>query len=153
MNSTIRFASVTMMTLCFVLVGTSLYSQKTNSWDLFAKTKFESKYNEELAEYVFYPKFTDDLKSLEGKEIILEGFYVPFAPEEGNYIILSKFPMSQCYFCGGGGPESITEVTFKDGRTRFQVDDLVTVKGKLKLNIDDMDHLNFIIVDAVIVRK
>jgi hypothetical protein len=127
--------------------------KKFDSWNEFAKTKFEPKYQEKIGEYVFYPTFTQELKSLEGKEIILEGFYVPFAPEDGSYIILSKYPMSQCFFCGGGGPESIAEVSFAKGLPKFQVDDVVTVKGKLKLNSDDLDHMNFILVQAEVINK
>lgn len=130
-----------------------LGQSKPDLWNTFAKTKFEPKYYEKIGEYLFYPTFSDDLKALEGKEVTLEGFYVPFAPEEGDYIILSKFPMSQCFFCGGGGPESIAEVTFKSSPGNFQVDDVVTVKGKLKLNADDVDHVNFMLVDAVVVKK
>jgi uncharacterized membrane protein YcgQ (UPF0703/DUF1980 family) len=126
---------------------------KFDAWKEFAKTKFEAKYNEKIGEYLFYPTFSDDIRALEGKEITIEGFYVPFAPEDGNYIIISKFPMSQCFFCGGGGPESIAEVTFKGTPSKFQVDDMITVKGKLKLNINDVDHVNFILLDAVLVKK
>src|SRR5687768_3797464 len=138
----------------FWVVGISVSAQpKTDMWNEFAKTKFEPKYYEKIGEYLFYPSFSAELKALVGKEITLEGFYVPFAPEEGNYIILSKFPMSQCFFCGGGGPESIAEVTFKDGSLKFQVDDFINIKGKLKLNTDDVEHVNFIITDAVLVKK
>lgn len=134
------------------LVSFSLMGQtKGDAWAMFAKTKFEPKYYEKLGEYIFYPNFTAELKGLEGKEITVEGYFVPFAPENGDYVILSKFPMSQCYFCGGGGPESITEVYFSKGAKPFKVDDLVTVKGKLKLNADDPDHLNFIVKEAVVV--
>jgi hypothetical protein len=126
---------------------------KFDAWNEFAKTKFEPKYYEKLGEYLFYPSFPENLKALEGKEITVQGFYVPFAPEEGNYIILSKYPMSQCFFCGGGGPESIAEVTFKGSMPKFQVDDLITVKGKLKLNASDIDHVNFILEDAILVKK
>lgn len=131
----------------------SFGQSKFDAWNEFAKTKFEPKYYEKLGEYLFYPSFSTDLKALEGKEITIEGFYVPFAPEEGNYIILSKYPMSQCFFCGGGGPESIAEVTFKQDPGKFQVDDLITVRGKLKLNAEDIEHVNFIITDAVLVKK
>ena len=141
--------------LCLLILGmlsSSLMGQtKSDAWMMFAKTKFEPKYFEKLGEYLFYPNFTPELKGLEGKEIIVEGYFVPFAPENGNYIILSKFPMSQCYFCGGGGPESISEVYFSKGAKPFKVDDLVTVKGKLKLNADDPEHLNFIVKDATVV--
>jgi hypothetical protein len=62
--------------------------------------------------------------------------------------------MSQCFFCGGGGPESIAEVMFKNNAApKFQVDDLITVKGKLKLNANDIDHVNFILTEAVLVKK
>jgi len=133
--------------------GQSLAQSKPDMWDTFARTKFDPKYNEKLGEYLFYPTFQADLKALEGKEISIQGYYVPFAPEDGKYIILSKFPMSQCFFCGGGGPESIMEVSFAKGTPKFQVDDLVTVKGKLKLNAEDMEHVNFIMSDAVVVAK
>ena len=132
------------------VAGTAL-GQGMDTWNVFAKTKFEPKFDEKLGEYLFYPTFTEDVKKLEGKEITLEGFYVPFAPDDDDYIILSKFPMSQCFFCGGGGPESVAEVNFAKDPGRFQVDDLITVKGKLKLNSDDLDHINFILTDAVLI--
>lgn len=127
--------------------------KKADMWNELAKTKFESKFNETLQEYIFYPTFSAQLKAMEGKEITIEGYYVPFAPEESNYVILSKFPQSQCFFCGGAGPESIVEVNFKKDSHTFQVDDLITVRGKLKLNADNMDHVNFILNDAVVVSK
>jgi len=142
------------LVVLLMLVSVTVFGQsKPDLWNAFAKTKFEPKYYEKIGEYIFYPTFPAELKALEGKEVTLEGFYVPFAPEEGEYIILSKFPMSQCFFCGGGGPESIAEVTLKGGPGKFQVDDVVTVKGKLKLNADDVDHVNFILIDAVVVKK
>jgi hypothetical protein len=139
--------------LLVVLTITSFAQTKFDAWDSFAKTKFEPKYYEKLGEYLFYPTFPADLKALEGKEISIQGFYVPFAPEDGNYVVLSKYPMSQCFFCGGAGPESIVEVNFKGNLPKFQIDDLVTVKGKLKLNTDNMDHVNFILTDAVLISK
>lgn len=135
----------------FSLLFAAVYSQEMNTWNLFSKTKFEPKFEEELGEYIFYPQFTPEIKELEGKEITLEGFYVPFAPEGDSYIILSKYPMSQCFFCGGGGPESVAEVNFAKAPPAFKVDDLITVRGKLKLNSGDLDHINFILMDAVLV--
>jgi hypothetical protein len=137
-----------------LLISNLAFAQgKVDMWNEFAKTKFESKYYEKLGEYLFYPNFPAEIKALEGKEITVQGYYVPFAPEDGNYIIISKYPMSQCFFCGGGGPESIAEVNFAKEPGKFQVDDLITVKGKLKLNVEDLDHVNFILTDAVLVSK
>jgi hypothetical protein len=137
-----------------LVAASNVVAQVTpNLWDLFAKTKFESKFNEKIGEYLFYPNFSGDLKALVGKEVTLEGYYVPFTPEGEKYVILSKFPMSQCFFCGGGGPESVAEVNFEKNSTDFNIDDLVTVKGKLRLNTESLDHLNFILDRAVFVRK
>jgi len=136
-----------------LLAAGAIAQTQKDTWYAFAKTKFEPKYYESLGEYIFYPKFTDELKALEGKEVSLEGYYVPFAAEDGNYIVLSKYPMSQCYFCGGGGPETIAEVHFSGALPKFKVDDLITVKGKLKLNADDPDHVNFILTAASVVKK
>lgn len=137
-----------------MLTTTVVFAQtKIDMWNEFAKTKFEPKYYEKMGEYIFEPTFSAELKAMAGKEFTVEGFYVPFAPEDGNYVILSKLPMSQCFFCGVGGPETIIEVNFKGALPRFNNDDLVTVKGKLKLNSDDIDHMNFIMTDAVIIKK
>lgn len=145
---------VTLLFIAAVLSINGLFAQsKADSWNNFAKTKFEPKYDEKLGEYLFFPSFPAELKAMEGKEITIEGFYVPFAPEDGDYIIISKYPMSQCFFCGGGGPESIAEVNFSKNPVKFQVDDLITVKGKLKLNADNVDHVNFILSDAVLISK
>ncbi len=126
---------------------------QTDSWALFAKTKFEAKYNEKAAEYFLYPVFAAELKNMVGKEISIEGYYLPIEIEGDAYIILSKFPYSQCFFCGGAGPESIAEVTFKVKPGKFEMDQYLRVKGKLKLNEANIEHGNFLLEDAVLVSK
>ena len=142
-----------MVGVLLLLAGNVLAQAKFDAWHEFAKTKFEPKYNEKLGEYIFFPNFPAELKALVGKEVTVEGYYVPFAPEDSQYIILSKYPQSQCFFCGGGGPESVIEVNFTKSPSRFKVDDVITVKGKLTLNPDDMDHVNFILKEAAVVNK
>ena len=80
------------------------------------------------------PSFPEDLKALAGKDISLEGYFLPIDVEGDQYIILSKFPYSQCFFCGGAGPESIAEVYFKGKREKFTADQYIRIRGKLKLN-------------------
>jgi hypothetical protein len=60
--------------------------------------------------------------------------------------------MSQCFFCGGGGPESIAEVYFNKATPKFKTDDVLKVKGKLKLNTNDVEHVNFILMEAVLIK-
>ncbi len=139
--------------ILFASLSTAVSQIKPNIWDMFARTKFESKFDEKIGEYLFYPNFPPDLKAMEGKEITLIGYYVPFTPEGDTYVILSKYPMSQCFFCGGGGPESVAEVNFAKQYNKFDIDDLVTVKGKLRLNSSSLDHLNFILDEAIFVSS
>lgn len=136
----------------FILISFSATAQ-SDGWTLFAKTKFEAKYNDKAAEYFLYPVFAPELTNLVGKEISLEGYYLPIDIDGDAYIILSKFPYSQCFFCGGAGPESIAEVTFKVKPGKFEMDQYLRVKGKLKLNEGNIEHGNFILEDAVMVSK
>jgi len=127
-------------------------SAQTDGWLSFAKTKFDAKYNEKAGEYFLYPTFSADLKSMVGKEFSLEGYYLPIDVEGNAYIILSKFPYSQCFFCGGAGPESIAEVFFKTQPGKFDPDQYIRVRGKLKLNEADLEHGNFILEEAVLIK-
>ena len=142
----------TISLLLFTTISLSAMAQ-TDGWTLFAKTKFEAKYNDKAAEYFLYPVFAPELKNLVGKEINLEGYYLPIDIEGDAYVILSKFPYSQCFFCGGAGPESIAEVTFKVKQGKFEMDQYLRVKGKLRLNEGNIEHGNFILDEAVLVNK
>lgn len=140
------------LSLVFVFACFASYAQP-EGWALFAKTKFEAKYNEKAGDYFLMPVFSEDLKALAGKEIMLEGYYLPIDVEGSEYVILSKFPYSQCFFCGGAGPESIAEIFFKVKHEKFTADQFIRVKGKLKLNEGDIDHGNFIVEAAELIEK
>ena len=58
-----------------------------------------------------------------------------------------------CFFCGGAGPETVLEAESKDRKTIKYTSKEITIKGKLKLNKDDINHLNFILKEAVFVKK
>ena len=128
-------------------------SAQTDYWAVFSKTKFEVKYSEKAQEYLNFPVFPADVKALEGKVISIEGYYLPVDVIGEAYVIISKYPYSQCFFCGGAGPETIAEVSFKTKPPKFTADQYIRVKGKLKLNTDDIDRTNFIIQDAELISK
>lgn len=140
-----------MIVAALVLISAAAKAQP-EGWVLFAKTKFDAKYNEKAGEYFLMPTFSEDLKALVGKDISLEGYYLPIDVEGGAYVIISKFPYSQCFFCGGAGPESIAEVYFKDSK-KFEADQYIRIKGKLKLNGGDVDHGNFMVENAELIEK
>lgn len=78
----------------------------------------------------------------------VEGFIIPFdgmfKPEE---LILSSLPISECFFCGSGGPETVMEVAMKE-KLKY-TDKRVKLRGKLQLNADDPNKLMYQLVDAV----
>jgi hypothetical protein len=143
---------LSLLVILLFISGLCLAQTPTDGWTAFAKTKFDAKYNEKAGEYFLYPTFPADLKAQVGKEIDLEGYYLPIDVDGDAYIILSKFPYSQCFFCGGAGPESIAEVYFKVKPPKFEGDQFIRIKGKLKLNDADLEHGNFIIEQAVFIK-
>lgn len=137
------------LAILVVLVGAQ--QKPLDMWGMFTKTRFVEKLNREFGMYFLYPIFPDELKAMEGKEVSVTGFYIPLDMVTSNYAVLSKFPNAECFFCGGAGPESIVVAYLKKKPTkRINVDEIITIKGKLKLNDSDIDELNFILLDAEI---
>ncbi|WP_232826812.1 hypothetical protein [Cognataquiflexum aquatile] len=137
--------------LVILVVGASAQQKPLDMWGMFTKTRFVEKLNREFGMYFLYPIFPDELKAMEGKEVSVTGFYIPLDMSTSNYAVLSKFPNAECFFCGGAGPESIVVAYLKKKPTkRINVDEIITIKGKLKLNDSDIDELNFILLDAEI---
>lgn len=90
--------------------------------------------------------FSNSLQQLEGKEISLIGFLIVLNNEE-SVQMLSKNPMASCFFCGNGGPETIAEVIFSE-KVTYQMDDLISVTGILRLNRDDATRCYYLIEEA-----
>ena len=129
-----------------------LFPPEVSGWEIFMDTQFRWEYAEEFGMEVEVPIFSESIKALDGKEITVTGHYLPL-DLEGNRIIISKLPYAACFFCGGGGgQESVLEILFNNVQPPFRADDLVTIKGKLKLNLDDYEHLAFMITDAKVIQ-
>lgn len=102
--------------------------------------------------YFLYPTFPPELKALVGKEVELTGFHIPLEISATKMVIMSKFPMAECFFCGGSGPESVAVIYLREKPSkRLKMDDIIRISGKLVLNEHDVDELNFIIKDATII--
>ncbi len=121
-------------------------------WELFENVEFEIRYVEELGYDVEHPVFDQKTLQADGNEIVLTGYYLPL--EYGRKrIILSKMPFASCFFCGGsGGQETIAEIQFAENPRGFAPDEIVTVKGRLKLNETDYDHMVFIVEEAELIK-
>lgn len=90
--------------------------------------------------------FSEKLTNLEGKQVSLTGFLILLEGTEAVYM-LSKNPMAQCFFCGNGGPETICGLTFKK-KPKFEMDDLISVTGILRLNENDPTQCYYSIAEV-----
>ena len=122
-------------------------------WSTFEGTCFEWVYVEAEGAEIQVPTFPTKVKRSEGQIMELSGHFLPL--EMGNNsIVISKMPYSSCFFCGGDvGAETVAEVQFSRTPPRFKLDQIVHVRGRLKLNEKDLDHLTFILTDAILVSK
>lgn len=97
---------------------------------------------------LYVPVFSEDIQKIQGQEIEVEGFIIPF---EGMFkptqLILSALPISECFFCGSGGPETVMEITMKE-KIKYTTK-RVKIRGKLKLNSENPDKLMYLLVDGV----
>ena len=125
--------------------------QKALTWDILGDVLFEEKYDEETELYWLIPQFGKEIKSYQNKKVNLKGYLIPIDIQSQLYV-LSRYPYSSCFFCGGAGQESIVELNFKNKIGAQPVDLNATIQGKLILNDSDFDHFNYILEEAVILK-
>jgi hypothetical protein len=125
--------------------------QQTVTWKMLGDVTFYEKYNKEYDFNVLYPKFGKTVKELEGKDIVIEGYAIPVEELGADILVLSALPYSQCFFCGGAGPESVMDIKSKK-KIKFKVDKKLKLKGRLKLNETDLSQLNYILENAELIN-
>jgi uncharacterized membrane protein YcgQ (UPF0703/DUF1980 family) len=122
-------------------------------WRIFDKTIFRQKLNRDFGAYFYYPEFPEELRVLEGKAVELKGFYIPTDTKISKTLILSRYPMAECFFCGGAGPESIAVAHLKTlPKSRLKMDQIIRVRGILRLNGTDVEEMTFILSDAELIK-
>lgn len=129
-----------------VVMAQSLGAQVKLTWTDFADVNFEPEYNEKYDVHFLMPKFGEKIKSYQGKEVKITGYFLDISGT-GEVFLVSANPMASCFFCGAAGPESIVEVSFKE-KPPFKTDQVVEVTGLLQLNRNDVDHCNYILNGA-----
>ena len=100
-----KYLSILLLTIFFAFAP---IPDGVDYWEVLAGLEYE-KSTDEYGE-VYLPKFSQEIRALEGKEIQLSGYIIPFEgmfkPEQ---LIISSLPVASCFFCGGAGPESVAE--------------------------------------------
>ncbi len=120
------------------------------NWNMLKKTQFIKKEMAGSPKPVDFPIFPAEMKALEGQLVRMTGYVIPIE-ETGDdaVLVLSAFPYSSCFFCGGAGAETIMDIRLKTKATKkFKKDETLTFRGKLKLNDSDLMFFNYILEDA-----
>ncbi len=140
--------------LCFCasIWGFTCFSQETISWERLQDVQFESDYNEETLEMLWFAKFGQSVKELDGKTITITGYVIPFRKDQNLYA-LSAYPFAACFFCGNAGPESVIEIKLIDSDVTFSMDQVATITGILRLNANDPYQLNYWLESARVVEE
>ncbi len=137
--------------LLFLAVKATSQEAIPITWKMLSDVTFYEKYNKEFDYNVLYPKWGPKVKVLENKLVEIEGYAIPVEELGADILVLSALPYSQCFFCGGAGPESVMDIKSKK-KLDVKVDKKLKFRGKLKLNENDLSQLNYILENAELVN-
>ena len=141
---------IALLVVVFFL-GSGFNAQNIITWELLKNVEFDEIWSEEFQAYYMIPKFSNAVKAMDGKQVQIRGFIIPVDIVQ-DYYVLSANPYSSCFFCGQAGPESVMEIEMVKKYEGLRMDQVITFKGKLRLNVDDIYQLNYILEDAEILE-
>jgi len=119
----------------------------SKTWKTLSKITYRKQFDELMGFKIDVPVFSDDVKALEGKEIVVKGYIIPTEGYKSHKeFVFSAFPYNMCFFCGGAGPETVMEVEAKKA-IKFTAE-AVSIKGILELNDDDINRLIYILKEV-----
>lgn len=140
-----------MLKLMVFLFGVSqVLIQPENFWHVLAEVHFLNV--KDAAGYTIEkPVFSKNLKSFNGKKIMLKGYMIPVAETGGSgKFMLSSQPFNICYFCGAAGPETVVEVEIAQP-PKFTTSK-IKMEGILVLNESDPEHHIYILKSASVIE-
>lgn len=129
--------------LFFVLLTMPLlvHAQEPVSWETLGQVKLAKQ------DTRFIPEFQEAITRLEGEVITIKGFMMPLEQAvKQQHFILSANPVTNCFYCLPGGPESLIEI-----KTQKPIEfsyDPVEITGKLELLTDDPMGMYYRLTDA-----
>ncbi len=125
------------------------HAQEKLTWSDLADVSFNAKYFASADDYFLAPTFGKRVLLFHNKLVRITGYFLDL-DSNGSILLLSRNPMSSCFFCGGAGPESVIEIKFSE-KTKFKTDQIITVTGVLHLNSDDLNQCNYTLKNATAV--
>lgn len=134
------------------LVSSSISDQRSSApievdWKVLMDIQYRLQYFSEIDMEMYAPVFSEAVKALHEKEVIIEGFVIPFDEEE-ELLSLSFNPYASCFFCGKASPASVISMYLKNKGKRYKMDDFKKFRGTLYLNHDDPNEFYYILRNA-----
>ncbi len=137
-----------LMTFSMLGVVDTVRGQEVLDWVTLADVKFKKEYSEELMLEYDVATFGNLIKEFDGKEVQISG-YVIALDALGVSFVLSRNPNATCFFCGGGGPETIVDIKVKPkALKRYKMDERKTFKGILKMYPDNSGSFIYLLTEA-----
>ncbi len=122
------------------------------TWKTLSKITFKKEFDEFMGFKVDVPVFSEEVKALDGKEIIIRGYIIPTEGYKSHKaFVFSAYPYNLCYFCGGAGPETVMDVE-ADEDIKYTADPVI-LKGVLQLRSGDINQLFYSMTNARLVKE
>ncbi|MCB0639483.1 MAG: hypothetical protein KDC54_22810 [Lewinella sp.] len=125
-----------------------MQAQPHLDWETLADVTFEERMSNEWAMQYQRATFGDKISAYEGREIKVTGYMIPMDALGLTYV-LSKNPQATCFFCGGGGPETVVQLQMDPAFIqRYATDTRMTFRGVLELHEDNLEQFNYVLREA-----
>jgi len=130
-------------------LGTTKNSAKAIEidWEFLQNIRYQLKYFQKIEMESFAPVFSQALKEIDGKKVIIEGYVIP-VDAEGDLLALSANSFSSCFFCGNASPSSVMSLYLKKKKS-FKTDAYKKFQGVLNLNYNDPEEFYYILKEVV----
>ena len=139
----LNYILIAFLTLCMIQPMTG----QKDLWKTLAKVTYKKEMDEFLGFKIDKPVFSQQIKDLEGTEVIVKGFVIPVEGYKSHTeFVFSAYPYSMCFFCGGAGPETVMEVEASEP-IEYTAESIF-IKGRLQLNGEDINNLMYQLKDA-----
>ncbi len=116
-------------------------------WKFLQNIQYRLKYFQKIEMESFSPVFSQALKEMDGKKVIIEGYIIPI-DAEGEFLALSANSFSSCFFCGNAGPSSVMSLYLKK-KKYFKTDTYKKFQGILTLNYNNPEEFYYILKEVV----
>jgi len=120
------------------------------SWEQLADVEWTENYIDSLGYTEITGNFGEELKALNGKEVIISGYVIPLDGMGLSYA-LSQTSFASCFFCGQAGPETVLDLNVKPKSVEphRQKELLLTFKGTMVVKESNSSGLHYSLDQAI----